>query len=249
LAALLALGAAPPLLAGAVYNTLAFGGPLSQGYAHLAGPQVFRTGQAQGFLGITYPHLDALWQTTLGPYRGIFFFSPVLLLAIPGFRLLWKRIAWRAEAALWLAIVAVYGLFSVSYFAWDGGFSFGPRQFLPALPFLMLPLGEVVRPGHHPRWRLVAAILAAVSLLLTGASMAAGPLFDPRYASPLTEWVVPRLLAGQLDNNWGMLFGLPGLLQLLPLMALAAILVAWHWRRTRPHATVCSGQPCEAGAS
>src|SRR5262245_50075057 len=37
-ALLLAVGAAPALLVGAVYNTLAFGGPLSTGYAHLAGP-------------------------------------------------------------------------------------------------------------------------------------------------------------------------------------------------------------------
>lgn len=241
LAGLLALGAAPPLLVGALYNTLAFGGPLSQGYAHLAGPEVFRTGQAQGFMGITYPHLDALWQTTLGPYRGMFLLSPVLLLAIPGFRMLWRRLEWRAETWLWLAVVVVYGLFSISYFAWDGGFSMGPRQFLPALPFLMLPIGEVVRQGHDRRWRIAAGILAVISVLVVGAATAVGPLFDPRYASPLTQWVWPRLLAGQLDNNWGMLFGLPGLLQLLPLVALAAIIAFWHWRGVRPHATVCSG--------
>ncbi|HLJ79975.1 MAG TPA: hypothetical protein VKT52_00730 [Ktedonobacterales bacterium] len=236
LVGLLALGAAPPLLVGAIYNTLAFGGPLSQGYANLAGPEVFRTGQAQGFMGITYPHLDALWQTTLGPYRGIFLLSPVLLLAIPGFRMLWKRLEWRAETWLWLAIVAVYGLFSISYFAWDGGFSMGPRQFLPALPFLMLPIGEVTQQGHDRRWRIAAGILVVVSVLIVGAATAVGPLFDPRYASPLTQWVWPRLLAGQLDNNWGMLFGLPGLLQLLPLAVLAAIIVFWHWRSAQMRA-------------
>ncbi|HLZ24826.1 MAG TPA: hypothetical protein VKQ30_22120 [Ktedonobacterales bacterium] len=241
LAVLLALGAAPPLLVGAIYNTLAFGGPLSQGYAHLAGPEVFRTGQAQGLMGITYPHLNALWQTTFGPYRGMFLFSPVLLLAIPGFRLLYKHIEWRVEARLWLAIVTVYGLFAISYFAWDGGFSMGPRQFLPALPFLVLPIGEVVRICRQPGWRITAGVLAIASALVVGAATAVGPLFDPRYASPLTQWVWPRLLAGQLDNNWGMLFGLPGLLQLLPLAALAAGIVLWHWRGVRPHATVCSG--------
>jgi hypothetical protein len=241
LAGLLALGAAPPLLAGAVYNTLAFGGPLSQGYAYLAGPQIYRTGQAQGIMGITYPHLDALWQTTFGPYRGMFLLSPVLLLAIPGFRMLWKRIEWRAEARLWLAIVAVYGLFSVSYFAWDGGFSIGPRQFLPALPFLMLPIGEVVRRRPHPYWRIATGALAALSVLVMSAATAMGPLFDQRYPSPLTQLVWPRLLAGHVDNNWGMLFGLPGLLQLLPLVMLAALIVARHWRSVRPHATVFSG--------
>ncbi len=254
--ALLAAGALPPLLVGALYNTLAFGGPLSQGYAHLDGPQVFRTGQAQGFMGITYPHLDAIWQTTFGPYRGIFFLSPVLLLAIPGFVLLWRRASWRAETLLWLGIVCGYGLFSVSYFAWDGGYSMGPRQFLPALPFLMLPIGEVVRAVYHHWWRAAALLLAGYSVLIVELATAVGPLVAPRYASPLTDWVLPRLagvspsstrtlftllgalarqaplfVTADLDNNWGMLFHLPGLLQLLPLCFALAIVFLWHWRR------------------
>src|SRR5262249_39479147 len=49
----LAAGATPALLVGGLYNTLAFGGPLGTGYAHLAGPEIFRSGQAQGVFGIT----------------------------------------------------------------------------------------------------------------------------------------------------------------------------------------------------
>jgi hypothetical protein len=235
---LLAVGAAPFLLLGALYNTLAFGGPLSQGYTHLAGPESFRVGQAQGFMGITYPHLDAIWQTTLGPYRGLFLISPVLLLAVPGFVMLWRRLEWRAETRLWLVIVLVYALFVVSYYAWDGGFSLGPRHFLPALPFLMLPLAEVVRPVHDRRWRIATAILAACSIVIVELAVAAGPLADPRYASPLTEWTLPLLLAGRLDNNWGMLLRLPGLLQLLPLVAVLGLVIWRGWRKDRSSATV-----------
>ncbi len=238
LVAWMAAGALPPLLVGALYNTLAFGGPLSLGYANLAGPQVFRTGQAQGIMGVASPHLDALWQTTFGPYRGIFLISPLLLLAIPAFVALWRRAEWAAETRLWLGIVLAYGLFSVSYFAWDGGFSFGPRQFLPALPFMVLPIGELLRPEHDRRWRIAAAILAAWSIVVVEAATAVGALFDPKYTSPLTQYVLPRLLAGRLDNNWGLIFGLRGLPQLLPLYLLVALILWRHWRKQAPRATL-----------
>ena len=60
-----------PVIIEAGYNTLAFGSPFAMGYNHLAGPQVFQQGQSQGFFGVTYPHLDALWGTTFSPYRAI----------------------------------------------------------------------------------------------------------------------------------------------------------------------------------
>lgn len=264
-AALLVAGALPPLLVCAVYNTLAFGSPLSQGYAHLAGPQLFRIGQAQGIMGVTFPHLDALWQTSFGGYRGLFILSPVLLLAVPGFVALWQRLEWRAEARLWVALVVLYELFSISYFEWNGGFSMGPRQFLPALPFLVLPIGELLRPERRSMWRRLAVVLAAYSIVVVGLATATSPLVDPAYASPLTQWMLPRLagmaptaqhglvppgllaaliqhapffLTARLDNNWGMVFGLPGLLQLLPLGLILGIVLLRHWRRVRPHAKV-----------
>jgi hypothetical protein len=264
LAAPLAAGALPPLAVAGVYNTLAFGGPLRQGYAYLAGQAVYRAGQAQGFMGITYPHLDAIWQTTFGPYRGLFLLAPVLLLAAPGLYLLARRPGWRAEALLWLGIVVVYSAFVVSYFEWDGGFSLGPRHFLPALPFLVLPIGELLRPGRARAWRPAVAALAAVSFATVGLATAVNPLMDPHFDSPLAEVVLPSLaglpvdpahpaaavarlgpalahaaplfLGARLDNNWGMLLGLPGALQLLPLLAALGLTLGWHaWRgRTAP---------------
>lgn len=238
IAARLLVGAIIPLALGALYNTAAFGGPLSTGYAHLAGPEVFRAGQSQGLLGITVPHLDALWSTTFGPYRGIFLLSPVLLLTIPGLRAMWRLPAWRGEAILLLAVLVVYGLFSISYYMWDGGFSMGPRQFLPALPFMLLPIGALLGESGHARWRRATLILAAISVVVVELASAVGPLVDPKYPFPMTDWVLPRLLAGTLDNNWGMLFGLPSLLQLAPLVVALALLYHRHWRATYRPATL-----------
>lgn len=257
---LLGAGIAPSLVIAALYNTLCFGAPWNQGYANLAGPEAFRVGQAQGFLGITVPHLDALWQTTFGPYRGIFLLSPFLLLAVPGFVLIFRQRAWRSEAALWLGIVVVYFLFAISYYAWDGGYSLGPRHFIPALPFLILPIALVLK---RRGWvRRLALALIALSILIVTLATAVFPLNDPRFDSPLSQRVLPLLLNLQpdpahpalavaalwsafwreapfflharLNNNWGQLFRLPGIWQLLPLLVAAGIILARFWRFTRP---------------
>jgi hypothetical protein len=258
--ALLAAGIAPSLVIAAVYNTLCFGAPLNQGYANLAGPESFRVGQSQGFLGITAPHLDALWQTTLGPYRGIFLLSPFLLLAVPGFVWLFRQRAWRGEAWLWLGMVVVYFLFAISYYAWDGGYSLGPRHFIPSLTFLALPVALALK---RRGWvRGLSLGLIALSIVIVTLATAVFPLNDPRFDSPLTENVLPLLLGlhpdpthpaiagatlwtafgqqaplflqAQLDNNWGELFRLPGIWQLLPLLAAAGLILLRFWRRTRP---------------
>src|SRR5262249_15197373 len=113
---LMAVAALPPLAIAAIYNAICFGGPSRIGYANLAGPQALRHGQAQGFFGITYPHLAALWGTTFSPYRGLFFLSPVLLLAVPGCLSLMRRIGWRAEGALCAWVMVGFLLFNASYF-------------------------------------------------------------------------------------------------------------------------------------
>ncbi len=252
-------GMLPALSLAAIYNTLCFGGPFNQGYANLAGPEVFRVGQAQGILGITFPHLDALWQTTFGPYRGIFLLSSFLLLSVPGFVVLFRQRAWRGEAWLWLSICVVYFLFTISYFAWDGGASLGPRHFVPALPFLVLPIAFLLKASRAIRPLAVALIL--LSIVVVTLSVAVYPLNDPVFDSPLTQRLIPLLLGIQpdqqhptiaasqllaalgreaplfphalLDNNWGQLFHLPGIWQLLPLGVLQSLILLRFWRGTR----------------
>ncbi len=266
---LLGLGSLPSLVILALYNTLCFGGPFNQGYANLAGPEAFRVGQSQGLLGITAPHLDALLQTTFGPYRGLFLLSPFLLLAFPGFVLLFRQRAWRSEATLWLSIVIIYFLFVISYYAWDGGYSLGPRHFIPALPFLIMPIAPVLQ---QRGWvRSVASILIGCSIAIVTLATAVFPLNDPRFDAPLTQRVLPLLLGiqpnpehpalsaatlwsafwreaplfthAQLDNNWGELFGLPGIWQLLPLLVgITLVLTRFLWS-TQPKLPVGAPMP------
>jgi hypothetical protein len=252
----LALGVAPAALIYLAYNTFAFGNSLALGYDHLAGPDVFKEGQAQGIFGVTTPRLEAIWQTTFGPYRGIFLLSPVLLLAIPGIILLYRRSGWRAESLVCAAIGCGFFLFNWSYFAWDGGYSMGPRHVLVAVPFLIVPLAELVRPESARAWRIATGALGALSLLIVEASAATTSLFDQRLPAPLIQWALPRLagmpvdprfpdatlaglphalahsapffLSARLESNWGQLAGLPGLAQLWPLALIAGVLLVWY---------------------
>ena len=74
-----------------IYNWGSFGGPFFMSYQgyKLPGNQQFPE-QAVGFVGLTYPRLNILWNVLIDPQRGLFFCNPVLLLIIPGLVYFWR---------------------------------------------------------------------------------------------------------------------------------------------------------------
>ena len=66
--------------------------------------------------------------------RGLFVLSPLLLLAVLG----WPALRRRAPAAAWLALgqLTVLALFFAAFDGWHGGWCWGPRYLLPAVPLL-----------------------------------------------------------------------------------------------------------------
>jgi hypothetical protein len=129
------LGLAVPGLVMLVYNTLRSGNPFQTGY-DLA---LF---SANIFLG--------LYKLLFSPLRGLFIYSPLLLLSLAGWWLL--RRAHPAEAWLFAGLVGVtLGLFS----AWSSGegLSWGSRFLVPLVPFFSLclaPLLEQMASSNHP---------------------------------------------------------------------------------------------------
>jgi hypothetical protein len=180
--ALYAAGAAPFLAGLAVYNEAAFGSPLHFSYRYVTAtfPQ-----QHSGFFGLSVPSAGALAHTLFGK-RGLFLVSPVLLLALLGLVLLWRR-GFRAEAGTAAAIVVAFVVLAAGYFDPYGGLSPGPRYFAPALLFLAPGLAESYR-----RWPLPTAGLAAISTLAT---LYQAGTWGPNYDwSTIWWWAgVPRL--------------------------------------------------------
>jgi hypothetical protein len=81
--------------------------------------ELYTTQHSAGFLSLSYPRLDALWGITFGSYRGLFFISPILLLAVVGLAIWGYRREYRR--AWWLCIYAVgsFFLFNGSSIMWQ----------------------------------------------------------------------------------------------------------------------------------
>jgi hypothetical protein len=221
-----ATGALPPLAALLAYQTAAFGGPFSTGYAHLADPD-FAAGMSQGLLGVGLPSPKVLLAMLFGRSRGLFYLSPVAMVALVGLGRGLARPESRGRALLPAALVLAFALLSAGYYMWWGGAALGPRHFIPALPFLMLGLLWL---PDGPRWQDLLLVTLAVSLVSVLGATAVSPLAPPG-VDLLFEYTYPRLWRGDValypgSSNFGLLLGLPGLASLLPLLGLWA-LGAW----------------------
>jgi len=106
------------------YNFFRFGNPLTFGQ-----PWVFSLSALPlGIVGLLF-----------SPGRGIIWYSPAVVLAIPAFRKAWKTKPIEALliAALFLGFLGLHSL----YENWHGGWSWGPRYLLPTLPGMMALTG------------------------------------------------------------------------------------------------------------
>jgi hypothetical protein len=119
-------------------------------------PAIFRLWTAYASPGLVFSRLLGL---TLGAGRGLFVFAPVLLGALPGGVLLWRK--QRAAAVLSMAVFLSFVVGYSAYGDWHAGMSWGPRFLVPVIPFLMLPLAEWVSGGG--KWRRGAAAVLAVA--------------------------------------------------------------------------------------
>ncbi|MBK8231172.1 MAG: hypothetical protein IPK72_11405 [Candidatus Eisenbacteria bacterium] len=154
------LGVGLGLLPLATYNWGRFGNPFETGRtAHPGLVELFR-------YGVFTAPWRGMYGLLLAPGKGLFLFSPAVLLGIafwPTLHRRWPQISWALGSALitrWLFIAARSD--------WHGGFCLGPRYLLLALPFLVLPIAvaveELRRRGtrRHLPW-LAAALFLCVA--------------------------------------------------------------------------------------
>ncbi|MBN1937324.1 MAG: hypothetical protein JW934_21885 [Anaerolineae bacterium] len=126
-----------------------------------------------------------LFGLTLGAGRGLFIFSPLLLLALPGLVLMWRRR--RSQAAL---VAGLLGSFLVGYSRysdWHAGLSWGSRFLLPIVPLLLVPVAEWLGwVGASRRWwlGLLTSLLAGTS----GAIQLAASMGSTSWVTGLCAW-------------------------------------------------------------
>ena len=224
------VGGLPWALILAGYHSWAFGGPLKTGYDFVYLPE-FAEGMAVAY-GIGRPDPAVMIQLLFGSYRGLFYLSPVLLLAVwgMGLRLAGPREPGslrRGDLLLATAIFTWYLLLNNAYYMWDGGAAMGPRHMVPALPFLALGLGPALL--RVPRATVILGTIAFAHMLLI---TAAGPE-APGYGNPVWTYAVPHLSAPTQPGTattLGRLMGLNGVWSLLPLLGLWWLL--WPMEKT-----------------
>lgn len=96
------------------------------------------------------------------PYRGLFFYFPVLLLSFPGLIFLPKK--YRLIRGVIIPFLFYIVFFSVFTLWWMGS-SFGPKNFAPLIPFLMIPLLFCFRKVNSKIMIFFVIISALISII------------------------------------------------------------------------------------
>lgn len=118
---------------------------------------------AQAFV---MPRLEVILQVLGGARKGLFFWSPLLLLALPG---LIRPPAWLRPHRLALCLLLTAQVLLVSsYFCWSFAGSFGHRAFTDYLGVLALPLAATMQRGRGTR---LGRIMFLVAISLVGLNL------------------------------------------------------------------------------
>ena len=129
-----------------IYNYLRFGGPLETGYEKISGRFLL------GFFGILF-----------SPGKSLFLFNPLTLFGCLAFMFFLREQRKTALLFGWL-IVSHLVLFSF-WHSWQGGMSWGPRLMLVVLPYLILPIGFLLR-GHKQAVKIPVLLALVVGILI-----------------------------------------------------------------------------------
>lgn len=226
-----ALGASVVLAILFAYNTIAFGGPFHVPQEFLAGTNRERS-HGSGLLGFAPPSPDRLIGLLVLPDRGLFWYSPILLLGIVGIGLALyskKKLTFELSVLAAIVIVGVF-LFDASFADWKAGAAFGPRYLIASFPFMMIGVAMVL--PRIPKW--ISIPLATWSILTNwlGAQFGfAQDIFEPwqtLFQQGFTLPATSALISHSRGANSFTMF-LSNLGWTITLLYASAIIVALVW--------------------
>jgi len=143
------LGLIPGIILVAGYNYARFGSIVTTGFGDP--DERFSTPLLLGLGGLLF-----------SPGKSIFLYAPVLLL-LP---VAWWKFKKIEPHSAWLILSSalVYTVLHAKWYAWMGGWCWGPRRLVPLLPLLFVPL--LMLEGRQTRWRRLLLGFGLLGLLV-----------------------------------------------------------------------------------
>jgi hypothetical protein len=194
-----------------------------------------------GFLGL---RPTVIYYLLIHPYRGLFFHSPILIMAIPGWILMIKEKKHIGDAILTFYMFSIFTIYFAGYFVWWGGWGYGPRFLIPVVAWLFIPIAflakQSVGPARRAIW--VLGILSVVLHFMATAvdpniaeiinyEEARDPKFVHNYKSPVLTLSYSYFIRGKIQPNLGTKLYLQGCSSLYPLYVFLAFMFCLHYRK------------------
>ncbi|MGC8840124.1 MAG: hypothetical protein ACP5QZ_01560 [Candidatus Sumerlaeaceae bacterium] len=193
----------------------------------------FRQSMSRGLMGATLPKLSVAYLLAFHPYRGLFFYSPHLLLAVLGVIVSWRRGSrWRQRSLVFVGAFLGIFLYNAGYYLWWGGWGLAPRFLAVGVPFLAL-LSVPALSSLAARVIYVLAgswgVCAYVVMNFMPHDFPERPHGAPlesllfpdfahfEYPNLFARYVCPKFLLGETDWSLATALGLSGLSALIPL--------------------------------
>lgn len=202
------LGGTPFVICLLAYNNALFGSPFSMSYGYESFPEWAEVA-SQGVFGIGVPSLSNLYLLLFSPSRGLFFSSPVLLLA--GYAMYRSFDRNSVRKVVRLAAIVVCILIISGHGAAHGGWAFGPRYLIFVLPLILDSFFENEVYGIP---EIVKLGLLVLSILFCFVPALTFPFAPPEFVFPHKDfwmrlmrdegWFVPNFanVIGLSSNFW-----------------------------------------------
>jgi hypothetical protein len=182
-------GILPALSLLLLYNFLCFDNPFITGYYYdllydyTSVASTFSTNPLIGLFGLLF-----------SPGRGLFIYSPVLVLSIPGFYYFFKSN--KEEAILFILSFLVILLFYSTYTWWHGGLSYGPRFLTDVIPVFVLPIGKTLeRFSSNKYFRIFFYIILGFSVFTQIIGVLTSPL------AGIQDYSLPAKIEDLMQNG------------------------------------------------
>lgn len=194
-------GIIPFVILHAVYTKITFGSYFVLPYFFTEGYRISRGITEANY--INWPTFNSLIHTLFTPYRGLFFGSPVIILALIGIIKNLRNQKEKMTSYLLVLIFLVYTFFINTLSEWEGGGSTGARHFVVILPFLFFGLVYYVKYYILPRtkYNIIGKSLFLGSIvysILYFAVINSSYIFTwPDIYNPVVSCCIPILIIGK----------------------------------------------------